>query len=105
MKPRPRSFGSIFERFLKVGSATMLARNLVRRTSRNKYGKLIDKGMLYKMLNNRVYIGDAVHKGTSPTPASTSASSIARSGTRSKASSRRAPANEPVRLGHKRLPC
>src|SRR5262249_25812292 len=31
----------------------------------NRYGHLLDKGVLYKMLNNRVYIGDAVHKGTS----------------------------------------
>ena len=27
-------------------------------------GKPIDKGYLYKLLNNRVYIGEAVHKGT-----------------------------------------
>ena len=32
---------------------------------RNKYGKLIDKGILYKMLNNPVYVGVAVHKGVS----------------------------------------
>jgi hypothetical protein len=32
---------------------------------RNRYGKLIDKGALYKLLNNRVYVGEAVHKGTS----------------------------------------
>jgi len=31
---------------------------------RTKRGKLIDKGFLYKLLNNRVYVGDAVHKGT-----------------------------------------
>ena len=31
---------------------------------RNKYGQLLDKGVLYRLLNNRVYIGDAVHKGT-----------------------------------------
>jgi site-specific DNA recombinase len=31
----------------------------------NKYGRPIDKGYLYKMLNNRVYLGEAVHKGTS----------------------------------------
>ena len=35
-----------------------------RRASRGKRGKLIDKGYLYKLLNNRVYIGEAVHKGT-----------------------------------------
>jgi site-specific DNA recombinase len=56
---------SIFQRFLKVGSATTLARQLIAENIRNKYNKLIDKGMLYKMLNNPVYIGVAVHKGTS----------------------------------------
>jgi hypothetical protein len=29
-----------------------------------KRGKLVDKGYLYKLLNNRVYVGQAVHKGT-----------------------------------------
>jgi site-specific DNA recombinase len=56
---------SIFQRFLKTGSATILARQLVQEGVRNKYGKLIDKGILYKLLNNPVYIGEAVHKGTS----------------------------------------
>jgi site-specific DNA recombinase len=31
----------------------------------NRYGQLLDKGVLYRILNNRVYIGDAVHKGIS----------------------------------------
>jgi site-specific DNA recombinase len=56
---------SIFQRFLKVGSATTLARQLIAENIRNKYNKLIDKGILYKMLNNPVYIGVAVHKGAS----------------------------------------
>src|SRR4030088_3176475 len=56
---------SIFQRFLKTGSATTLARELIAKNVRNKYGKLIDKGILYKMLNNPVYIGVAVHKGVS----------------------------------------
>jgi len=56
---------SIFQRFLKVGSATTLARQLIAENIRNKYGKLIDKGMLYKMLNNPVYVGIAVHKAVS----------------------------------------
>ena len=56
---------SIFQRFLKTGSATTLARQLIAENVRNKYGKLIDKGILYKMLNNPVYIGVAVHKGVS----------------------------------------
>jgi site-specific DNA recombinase len=56
---------SIFQRYLKTGSATTLARELIRENVRNKYGKLVDKGILYKMLNNPVYIGVAVHKGVS----------------------------------------
>src|SRR4051794_31720068 len=56
---------SIFQRFLKLGSATTLARQLIAENVRNKYGKLIDKGMLYKMLNNPVYVGIAMHKGVS----------------------------------------
>jgi site-specific DNA recombinase len=56
---------SIFQRFLKTGSATILARQLVQEGVRNKYGKLVDKGMLYKLLHNPVYVGEAVHKGVS----------------------------------------
>jgi site-specific DNA recombinase len=56
---------SIFQRFLKTGSATILARQLIQEGVRNKYGKLIDKGILYKLLNNPVYIGEAIHKGVS----------------------------------------
>jgi DNA invertase Pin-like site-specific DNA recombinase len=55
---------SIFQRFAKLGSGTRLARELASENVRNRYGKLIDKGALYKLLNNRVYIGEAVHKGT-----------------------------------------
>ena len=55
----------IFERFIKIGSATDAgARRSGPRASRGKQGKLVDKGYLYKLLNNRVYIGEAVHKGT-----------------------------------------
>src|SRR3979490_454651 len=56
---------SIFQRFLKTGSATTLARELIKENVRNKYGKLVDKGILHKMLSNPVYIGVAVHKGVS----------------------------------------
>jgi DNA invertase Pin-like site-specific DNA recombinase len=55
---------SIFERFLKLGSATLLAKELQDQDIRTRSGKLIDKGWLYKLINNRVYVGDAVHKGT-----------------------------------------
>jgi len=54
----------IFERFVELGSATVLATELADKGVRNKRGRPIDKGFLYKLLNNRVYIGEAVHKGT-----------------------------------------
>lgn len=56
---------AIFRRFTQLKSATLLARELVAKGERNYYGHLLDKGVLYKMLNNRVYVGDAVHKGVS----------------------------------------
>ncbi len=54
----------IFEWFVQIGSATTLAQALVAEGVTTKRGKPIDKGALYKLLNNRVYIGEAVHKGT-----------------------------------------
>jgi len=54
----------IFRRFAQLKSATLLAREMVAAGERNRYGHLLDKGVLYRILNNRVYIGDAVHKGT-----------------------------------------
>jgi DNA invertase Pin-like site-specific DNA recombinase len=56
---------SVFKRFAKLGSGTKLVRQLALENVRNRYGKHIDKGALYKMLNNRTYVGEAVHKGTS----------------------------------------
>jgi site-specific DNA recombinase len=54
----------IFERFIKIGSATTLLRSLRAEGITGKRGKLVDKGYVYKVLNNRVYVGQAVHKGT-----------------------------------------
>ena len=55
----------IFERFVALGSASTLARALQVERVLNKRGKQIDKGFIYKLINNRVYLGEAVHKGTS----------------------------------------
>lgn len=55
----------LFERFVELGSATKLAREVVRKGITNKRGRPIDKGFLYKLFRNRVYLGEAVHKGTS----------------------------------------
>jgi site-specific DNA recombinase len=56
---------SIFRRFVQLKSATLLARELVAAGATNRYGHVLDKGVLYRLLNNHVYIGEAVHKGTS----------------------------------------
>lgn len=56
---------SIFERFVRIGSATTLARSLAAEGTRTKRGRPVDRGYLYVLLNNRAYIGDAVHKGVS----------------------------------------
>ena len=55
---------SVFERFLAVGSATTLAQTLAADGMTTKRGHPIYKGTVYKLLNNRVYVGEAVHKGT-----------------------------------------
>ncbi len=65
----------IFERFIRIGSATLLVKELGaegRRTKswttqsgRVREGRPFNKGTIYKLINNRVYIGEAVHKGKS----------------------------------------
>jgi site-specific DNA recombinase len=55
----------IFERFVALGSASTLARALQAEGVTNKRGRLIDKGFIYKLISNRVYLGEAVHKGAS----------------------------------------
>jgi site-specific DNA recombinase len=55
----------MFQRFVVLGSATLLTRELVAKGTLNKRGRLIDKGFLYKLFRNRLYLGEAVHKGTS----------------------------------------
>ena len=65
----------IFRRFLELGSATRLVEELAVASHRTKswttqdgkerQGSRIDKGFVYKLLNNRLYLGEAVHKGVS----------------------------------------
>ncbi|MBK8176632.1 MAG: recombinase family protein [Rhodospirillales bacterium] len=65
----------VFDRFLRLGSATKLAQELRRaghttkswttQDGKSRPGKPIDKGAIYKILGNRTYLGEAVHKGTS----------------------------------------
>ena len=65
----------IFRRFLDLGSALLLIRELNAQGHRTKSwttqagtfreGRPFDKGTLYKILRNRAYLGEAVHKGKS----------------------------------------
>ena len=55
----------VFARFIEIGSGTMLALELAERGVTTSRGHRIDKKFIYRMLNNCVYIGEAVHKGTS----------------------------------------
>jgi DNA invertase Pin-like site-specific DNA recombinase len=55
----------IFKRFVAIGSATKLAKALVAESVRTKSGRPVDKGYIYRLLNSRVYLGEATHKGAS----------------------------------------
>jgi DNA invertase Pin-like site-specific DNA recombinase len=55
----------IFERFIQLGSVTLVVRELQAEGRVTKRGKPFDKGIVYKLINNRVYVGEAVHKGVS----------------------------------------
>ncbi|MEG3639321.1 recombinase family protein [Magnetococcus sp. PR-3] len=62
----------IFKRFTQLGSATELMRELndagyhtkawTTQSGKFRIGKPFDKGALYRILNNRTYLGEAVHK-------------------------------------------
>ena len=53
----------IFEQFARLGSPTKLVTVLRAEAVTTKRGKPIDKNDLHRLLRNRVYLGDAVHKG------------------------------------------
>jgi site-specific DNA recombinase len=55
----------MFARFVDIGSATELARQIDQRGLLTPNGNRMDKKYLYRVLNNRAYIGEAVHKGES----------------------------------------
>lgn len=55
---------TIFTRFARIGSGLKVVETLAQDGARNKQGKPIDQGYVYRVLNNRVYLGEAVHKGT-----------------------------------------
>lgn len=64
-EPEAATVRMIFKRFVAIGSATKLAKALVAEGVRTKSGRLIDKGYIYRLLNSRVYLGEATHKDAS----------------------------------------
>ena len=58
---------SMFIRFARGTPPQQLLEQLVKEGALNKQGEPIVKGYLYRILNNRLYLGEAVYKGTSYT--------------------------------------
>jgi site-specific DNA recombinase len=54
----------IFERFARIGSVTKLIPILAAEGIKAKSGKPVEKGYLYRIISNPVYVGEARHKGT-----------------------------------------
>jgi Recombinase len=53
----------VFERFVAMGSSTKLVPLLRAEGVLTKTGRPFDKGSIYKLLNNRTYLGEVTHKG------------------------------------------
>jgi site-specific DNA recombinase len=62
-EPEAQLVRSIFTRFARGIPPRQLIEALAKEGALNKQGKPIDKGYLYRVLNNRVYLGKAMHKG------------------------------------------
>ncbi|MDO6458036.1 recombinase family protein [Celeribacter halophilus] len=62
---RARQVRWIFQRFAEIGSTTVLAREAAKNGLRTPRGNLMDKKYLHRILTNRAYLGEAVHKGNS----------------------------------------
>ena len=71
-EPEAKLIRHIFRRFVELGSATMLVRELkldgvtskswVTQGGNIRKGTPISKGLIYKLLNNRTYLGELRHK-------------------------------------------
>ncbi len=94
----------IFARFLEIGSCTVLAREVSARGLGTPPGNRIDKKYLYRMLSNRAYLGEAVHKGESY-PGEHDAIIDRRRGSASTPSCRKARASAPRAPAPKRPRC
>ncbi len=67
-----KTIAHIFQRFVELGSTTKLVKELrldgvtskawTTQDGRIREGKPIDKGLIYKVLNNRTYLGELRHK-------------------------------------------
>jgi len=55
----------VFGRFIETGSATVIAGEMAALGMATPKGNRIDKKFVYRILNNRAYLGEAVHKGDS----------------------------------------
>jgi DNA invertase Pin-like site-specific DNA recombinase len=55
---------AVFTGFVETRSGTVLLRRLREAGATTKRGKPFTKTDIYRVLNNRVYLGEAVHKGT-----------------------------------------
>ncbi len=55
----------VFEPFAETGSGVQAVRWIRAEGATTKRGKPLDKGDVYKLLNNRTYAGEVAHKGTS----------------------------------------
>ena len=53
----------VFEIFAETGSGVEAVRRLQGEGATSKTGRPLDKGDVYKLLNNRTYVGEAAHKG------------------------------------------
>jgi hypothetical protein len=53
----------VFDLFLETRSGTETARQLRAEGRTSKTGRPLNKGDVYKLLNNRTYVGEAAHKG------------------------------------------
>ncbi|WP_431266884.1 recombinase family protein [Dankookia sp. P2] len=53
----------MFEVFVETGSGAETVRRLRAEGATSKSGRPLDKGDVYKLLNNRTYIGAAAHRG------------------------------------------
>lgn len=53
----------VFELFVETGSGTETAKQLQAEAATSKSGRPLNKGDVYKLLNNRIYVGEAQHKG------------------------------------------